>query len=59
MAGPAVLALALLAYTAAVAVDGNGFVAAFIGGLTFGRTAGPRGEREVAYVEERADSPQR
>ena len=52
MAGPAVLALALLAYTAAVAVDGNGFVAAFIGGLTFGRTAGPRGEREVAFVEE-------
>ena len=52
MAGPAVLALALLAYTAAVAVDGNGFVAAFIGGLAFGRTAGPRGEREVAFVEE-------
>jgi NhaP-type Na+/H+ or K+/H+ antiporter len=52
MAGPAVLALALLAYAAAIAVDGNGFVAAFIGGVAFGRTAGPREEREVAYVEE-------
>ncbi len=52
LAGPAILALALLAYTGALVVDGNGFVAAFVGGLTFGAVAGPREEREVAYVEE-------
>ena len=52
LAGPAVLALALLAYTGALVVDGNGFVAAFVGGLAFGAVAGPREEREVAYVEE-------
>ncbi len=34
--GIAVLALALLAYLASVAVDGNGFVAAFCGGIAFG-----------------------
>ena len=52
LAGPAVLALALLAYTGALVVDGNGFVAAFVGGLAFGAIAGPREDREVAYVEE-------
>jgi NhaP-type Na+/H+ or K+/H+ antiporter len=31
-----ILALALLSYVAAVAVDVNGFVAAFVGGLVFG-----------------------
>jgi sodium/hydrogen antiporter len=35
----AVLALALLAYTGSVAMGGNGFVAAFLGGLLFGRAA--------------------
>jgi sodium/hydrogen antiporter len=54
LAGPAVLALALLAYSAALIVDGNGFVAAFVGGLLFGRFAGSGGAREVAYVEETA-----
>ena len=54
LAGPAVLALALLAYSAALVVDGNGFVAAFVGGLLFGREAGSGGAREVAYVEETA-----
>ncbi len=52
LAGPAILALALLAYTGALVVDGNGFVAAFVGGLAFGAIAGPREDREVAYVEE-------
>ena len=33
-------------------MDGNGFVAAFVGGLAFGAVAGPREDREVAYVEE-------
>jgi sodium/hydrogen antiporter len=46
-AGPAALALALLAYTCALLVDGNGFVAAFVGGLAFGGTAGRGGEKEV------------
>ncbi|MEE2032230.1 cation:proton antiporter domain-containing protein [Rhodococcus chondri] len=32
----AVLALALLCYFAAVAIEGNGFVAAFVGGMFFG-----------------------
>ncbi|WP_344937371.1 cation:proton antiporter domain-containing protein [Actinoplanes nipponensis] len=53
-AGPAVLALALLAYAAAVAGHGNGFVAAFAGGIAFGHVAGRGGPREVFYVEETA-----
>jgi sodium/hydrogen antiporter len=53
-AGPAVLALALLAYAAAVAGHGNGFVAAFAGGIAFGHLAGNRGPREVFYVEQTA-----
>lgn len=52
LAGPAVLALALMAYTLALVVDGNGFVAAFVAGLAFGATAGSGGPEEVAYVEE-------
>ncbi|MFD3440280.1 cation:proton antiporter [Streptomyces sp. NPDC058685] len=35
-AGPAVLALALLSYLSAIAIGGNGFVAAFVAGLAFG-----------------------
>ncbi|GAB1642209.1 cation:proton antiporter [Krasilnikovia sp. MM14-A1259] len=53
-AGPAVLALALLAYAGSVAVHANGFVAAFVGGLAFGRVAGRGGPREVFYVEQTA-----
>jgi NhaP-type Na+/H+ or K+/H+ antiporter len=52
LAGPAVLALALLAYAGAVLADGNGFVAAFVGGLVFGSTAGRGGEKEVYFVEQ-------
>ena len=55
LAGPAVLALALLAYTAALWVDGNGFVAAFVGGLVFGNVAGPSGEKEVYFVDQSGD----
>jgi sodium/hydrogen antiporter len=47
--GVAVLALALLAYLAALAVGGNGFVAAFCGGIAFGAVAGPRGSAEMAF----------
>jgi sodium/hydrogen antiporter len=52
LAGPAVLALALLAYTGALLVDGNGFVAAFVGGLVFGAVAGRGGDKEVYFVEQ-------
>ena len=40
-AGAAVLGLAVCAYASAVALHGNGFIAAFVGGLAFG-TAGAR-----------------
>ena len=52
LAGPAVLALALLAYTGALLVDGNGFVAAFVGGLVFGGVAGRGGDKEIYFVEQ-------
>ncbi|QJY47983.1 sodium:proton antiporter [Pseudonocardia broussonetiae] len=51
-AGIAVLALALACYLAAVAVGGNGFVAAFCGGLAFGAAAGRRGPAEVVFLEQ-------
>jgi NhaP-type Na+/H+ or K+/H+ antiporter len=51
-AGPAVLALAICAYACALALHGNGFIAAFIGGLAFGTAGGPRGVPLVPFVEE-------
>ncbi len=51
-AGSAVLALAICAYACALALHGNGFIAAFVGGLAYGATSGERGERLVPYVEE-------
>jgi sodium/hydrogen antiporter len=51
-AGSAVLALAVCAYASAVAMHGNGFIAAFVGGLAFGTTGGRRGEPLVPFVEE-------
>ena len=51
-AGVAVLALALVAYTGALVLHGNGFVAAFVGGLAFGATAGPRGRGELVFMEQ-------
>lgn len=47
-AGSAVLALAICAYACSLAVHGNGFIAAFVGGLGYGATSGKRGERLVA-----------
>ncbi len=38
MRGPAVVAFALLAFGLARVLDGNGFIAAFVGGLAFGST---------------------
>lgn len=51
-AGIGVLALALLAYCAALAVGGNGFVAAFCGGLAFGACAGHRAPAELLFLEQ-------
>ena len=51
-AGSAVLGLAVCAYASAVALHGNGFIAAFIGGLAFGTTGGRRGQPLVPFVEE-------
>jgi NhaP-type Na+/H+ or K+/H+ antiporter len=51
-AGPAVLALALCAYATAVAVEGNGFIAAFIGGAAFGNLSGHENKRLLPFVEE-------
>jgi NhaP-type Na+/H+ or K+/H+ antiporter len=52
--GPAALALALATYAGALAVGGNGFVAAFVAGLTFGNFAGRGAAREVLFVEQTA-----
>ena len=51
-AGPAVLGLAVCAYASAVALGGNGFISAFVGGLAFGTTAGRPGQSLVPFVEE-------
>lgn len=51
-AGPAVLGLALCAYTTSVAVDGNGFIAAFVGGTAFGNLSGKQNQRLVPFLEE-------
>jgi sodium/hydrogen antiporter len=51
-AGSAVLALAICAYASALALHGNGFIAAFVGGLAYRATGGQRGERLVPFVEE-------
>jgi sodium/hydrogen antiporter len=50
--GIAVLALALAAYAASLSLHGNGFVAAFCGGLAFGATAGQRGQAELVFLEQ-------
>ena len=51
-AGPAVLGLATCAYASAVALGGNGFISAFVGGLAFGTTGGRPGQSLVPFVEE-------
>jgi sodium/hydrogen antiporter len=51
-AGAALLGLAVCAYTSSVALHGNGFIAAFVGGLAFGTTAGRRGRPLIPFVEE-------
>jgi len=51
-AGSAVLGLAICAYASALALHGNGFIAAFIGGLAYGAIGGRGGTRLVPFVEE-------
>jgi sodium/hydrogen antiporter len=51
-AGSAVLALAVCAYACSLALGGNGFIAAFIGGLAFGTTSGRQGTPLIPFVEE-------
>ena len=51
-AGSAVLALAVCAYACALALHGNGFIAAFIGGLAFGAVGGQRDKALLPFVEE-------
>jgi len=47
-----VLALAISAYACSLALHGNGFIAAFVGGLAYRAAGGERGERMVPFVEE-------
>ena len=51
-AGIAVLALALASYATALTLNGNGFVAAFCGGLAFGALAGRRAPAELEFLEQ-------
>jgi sodium/hydrogen antiporter len=51
-AGPAVLALAVCAYACSLALHGNGFIAAFVGGLAYGAASGRGGRRLIPFVEE-------
>jgi sodium/hydrogen antiporter len=53
-AGSAVLALAACAYGCALALHGNGFIAAFTGGLAFGAIGGQRDRQLLPFVEETA-----
>jgi sodium/hydrogen antiporter len=46
-----VLASSLLAYVGAVAIGGNGFVAAFVGGLLFGASTTSRVHESVEFTE--------
>ena len=46
------LAVALSAYAAAGALGGSGFIAAFVGGMAFGRVSGQRGLRTTYLAEE-------
>jgi NhaP-type Na+/H+ or K+/H+ antiporter len=51
-AGLAALALAIMAYTLADLVHGNGFIAAFGGGLAMGRVSREVGEHVSEFAEE-------
>ena len=55
LTGIAVLALALAAYAGALAAHGNGFIAAFCGGLAFGASSGRRGASALVFLEQAGD----
>ena len=44
--------MALVAYTIALALGGSGFIAAFVGGIAFGRFSGARGSIVTLLAEE-------
>lgn len=46
-----VVALSLLSYVGAVAIGGNGFVAAFVGGLLFGASTAARMHEPIEFTE--------
>jgi NhaP-type Na+/H+ or K+/H+ antiporter len=46
------LAAALLAYAAALTLGGSGFIAAFVGGMAFGRASGEHGRGATLFTEE-------
>jgi NhaP-type Na+/H+ or K+/H+ antiporter len=46
------LAVALLAYAIALSLGGSGFIAAFVGGMAFGRVSGARGSVVTLFAEE-------
>jgi len=48
----AVLGLAVLAYAASIEAGGNGFVAAFLGGMAFGTLTPPDDEPTVGFADE-------
>lgn len=49
------MAVALLAYTLALTLGGSGFIAAFVGGIAFGRASGARGSLVTLFAEESGD----
>ena len=49
----AILALALLAYEGSVAIGGNGFIAAFAGGMLFGAPPTPPGQARRVHRNDR------
>ena len=46
------LSVALLAYALALTLGGSGFIAAFVGGMAFGRVSGARGSIVTLFTEE-------
>jgi len=51
-AAPAVLALAACSYASSLALHGNGFIAAFTGGIAFGSAARHPGESLMLFIED-------
>ena len=48
------LAMAILAYALAVTLGGSGFIAAFVGGMAFGRASGARGSVVTLFTGQEA-----